>query len=264
MTESPSDRSMVCPGVSTPASSAGPWPGPSQPSRSAYGRERCSSNIATCAAPWRASVRPRSKATWDKPVGFPAELELAKQAASDLYVEKLAVAHAGSAIGAAWVNASPRGAARPARRSQRPQAITASSGRRRTPEGHAAKRPARNLFVGRSPTCFVDPEGSVPARHRALRRQRSDHRPLPTASLPELPCRRETLPAWEARLAQVRADLASVTCPLRNVNILPNSETVSKRPSTGSNDSPTDNNDEGRPRPSTTTATGCCGRWTTS
>ncbi len=27
-------------------------------------RERCSSNIATCAAPWRASVRPCSKATW--------------------------------------------------------------------------------------------------------------------------------------------------------------------------------------------------------
>jgi hypothetical protein len=38
------------------------------------------------------------------PSGFPAEVELAKQVAADLYDKKLAAAHAGSATGAARVN----------------------------------------------------------------------------------------------------------------------------------------------------------------
>ena len=181
------------------------------------------------------------------PSGFPAEVELAKQAAVDLYVEKLAAAHAGSATGAARVNAHLEELRAELADLGAPKRSPLQNGRRRTPEGHAAKR-RPHLFVGPLTDCFFDPDKALCLRDiRALRRRRSDHRPLPTATLPELPCRREPPPAWEARFAQVRADLASVTCPLCNVNILPNSETVSKRPVDRSNNSPTDSNDGGRP-----------------
>lgn len=144
------------------------------------------------------------------PSGFPAEVELAKRAAADLYVGNLAAAHAGGASsaggGAGRVNA-------------RLVELRAELGAEETP--HAPPRfvdeqrrtamlrsVSHNLFVGPLTDCFFDPDVALCLRDQ----DRSDATaPVVGHCQPER-CRNSRigehhLPAWEERLSQVRADL---------------------------------------------------------
>ncbi len=107
---------------------------------------------------------------------------------------------------------------------------------------------SRNLFVGPLTDCFFDPDKALCLRD--IERSAADA-PIIGRCQPQR-CQNSRVgenPSRPGRPASPRSEpiCASVTCPLCNVNILPNSETVSKRAVDRSNNSPTDNNDGGRP-----------------
>jgi len=143
------------------------------------------------------------------PSGFPAEVELAKQAAADLYVGNLAVAHAAGARSAG-------GGAR--RVNARLEELRAELGDDRPAAGRAQvadeqrrtvmlRSVSHNLFVGPLTDCF-DPDVALCLRDQD---RSAATAPVVGGCQPER-CRNSRigehhLPAWEERLAQVRADL---------------------------------------------------------
>ncbi len=144
------------------------------------------------------------------PSGFPAEVEMAKRAAADLYVGNLAEAHVAGARsaggGAVRVNArleelrAELGEDAPP--ANRPQVVDEQ---RRTA---MLRSVSHNLFVGSLTDCFFDPEVAL-----CLRDQDRSAATAPVVGhcQPER-CRNSRigehhLPAWEERLSQVRADL---------------------------------------------------------
>jgi len=148
------------------------------------------------------------------PSGFPAEVELAKQAAADLYVGNLAAAHAGGARsaggGARRVNARLEELAAELAAEvgddvppvARPQVVDEQ---RRTA---MLRSVSHNLFVGPLTDCFFDPDVAL-----CLRDQDRTSATVPVVGRCEPGrCRNSRigehrLPAWQDRLDQVRADL---------------------------------------------------------
>ncbi len=143
------------------------------------------------------------------PSGFPAEVDLAKRAAADLYVEKLAATHAAGAAsggpGAARINApleERRGDSAP------PRAV---DGARRTA---MLCNVSRNLFVGPLTDCFFDPDAALCLRDQDRSKAIA---PIVGRCQPDR-CRNSRigehhLPEWEDRLAQVRRDLRTRGLP---------------------------------------------------
>jgi hypothetical protein len=150
------------------------------------------------------------------PSGFPAEVDLAKRAAADLYVDNLAATHAAGAAsggpGAARINAQLeelRGEAEEHREDSAPP--RAVDGARRTA---MLRNVSRNLFVGPLTDCFFDPDVALCLRDRD--RSKADA-PIVGRCQPDR-CRNSRigehhLPEWEERLAQVRRDLRTRGLP---------------------------------------------------
>ena len=144
------------------------------------------------------------------PSGFPAEVELAKRAASDLYVGNLAAAHAAGARsaggGARRVNARLEELAAEVGNDEPPVARPqVADEQRRTA---MLRSVSHNLFVGPLTDCFFDPDVAL-----CLRDQDRSSAAVPVVGRcePER-CRNSRigehhLPAWQERLDQVRADL---------------------------------------------------------
>ncbi len=151
-----------------------------------------------------------------RPSGFPAEVDLAKAAAADLYVENLAAAHAGGAAsggpGARRINAELEelrgdvGASGETGASPRPV-----DGQRRAA---MLRSVSRNLFVGPLTDCFFDPDVALCLRDHD---RSAATAPIVGRCQPER-CRNSRigdhhLGEWEDRLAQLRRDLRTRGLP---------------------------------------------------
>lgn len=144
------------------------------------------------------------------PSGFPSEVELAKQAAADLYVGNLAAAHASGAPSAGGGGRGINARLEELRAelgedvapSSQPQVVDQQ---RRTA---MLRSMSHNLFVGPLTDCFFDPDVAL-----CLRDQDRSAATAPVIGhcQPER-CRNSRIgehhvPAWQERLDQVRADL---------------------------------------------------------
>ncbi|MGH8921851.1 MAG: hypothetical protein ACRD0H_26505, partial [Actinomycetes bacterium] len=144
------------------------------------------------------------------PSGFPTEVELAKQAAAELYVGNLAAAHSAGAPsaggGARRINARLEELA-----GELGDAVPPAAPPRVVDEQRRTamlRSVSHNLFVGPLTDCFFDPDVALCLRDQ----DRSDATaPVVGRCQPER-CRNSRmgehhLPAWQERLDQVRADL---------------------------------------------------------
>ena len=144
------------------------------------------------------------------PSGFPVEVELAKQAAADLYVGNLAAAHA-AAAGSAGGGTRRVNARLQELRAELDEAELSPSRPQLADEQRRTamlRSVSHNLFVGPLTDCFFDPDIAL-----CLRDQDGSAATVPIIAHCQPECCRNSrigehhLPAWEERLGQVRADL---------------------------------------------------------
>ncbi|MDP1805328.1 MAG: hypothetical protein Q8K72_09195, partial [Acidimicrobiales bacterium] len=144
------------------------------------------------------------------PSGFPTDVEVARQAAADLYVDNLVAAHAAGARSAGGggrrINARLEELRSELSQDEPPASrLKAVDGQRRTA---MLRSVSHNLFVGPLTDCFFDPDVALCLRDQD---RSAATAPVVGRCQPER-CRNSRigehhLPAWEERLAQVRADL---------------------------------------------------------